>query len=365
MTNNSNIQKLFLPLVVLYIISIQCNDNRSKPSISISIKAMNGLKYDKVRFSVKPGSEVLLTLTNVSDMPHNLLITKPGARDIVVKAALQLAQKGPDMNYVPAIDDVLWSIPVISPGQEAFVKFKAPEQEGNYPYVCTYPGHGFVMFGEMHVTRNDSVTETRTEKDTAKVIASPHPYALTPPYLYHTFIDGAGPAAIAVNLPHNISYCWDADACYLQMAWKGGFIDISDIWEGHFDASAKVLGDVFFTDKTGFPLRLTESGSIPDVRYKGYRLVEKYPEFHYTLNGTDVYELIRPKGDGFGLIREFRVPDSKSNLWFYRNSNDESIEYTSSEGNFNKNKLKLSPSQSKKFKITMTSYYLAFKNKNE
>src|SRR5688572_12151522 len=153
------IQNLFLLLIVLSFLSIGCNDNKNNTSISVSIKALDGLKYDIVQFNVKPGSEVLLTLTNVSDMPHNFLITKPGERENVVKAALQLAQKGPDMNYIPAIGAVLWSIPVISPGQNNFIRFKAPLQEGTYPYVCTYPGHGFVMFGEMLVTQKETKTE--------------------------------------------------------------------------------------------------------------------------------------------------------------------------------------------------------------
>jgi azurin len=365
MTDNKYIYKLFLPLLVFFIVSVHCNDYKTNTSISVALKAMDGLKYDKVQFNVKPGSQVQLTLTNVSDMPHNLLITKPGERENVVKAALQLAQKGPETNYVPDINAVLWSIAVISPGQTGSVKFTAPQQEGIYPYVCTYPGHGFVMFGEMHVTRKEEITEVSKQRDTNTVNASPHPYPLTPPYFYHTFIDGAGPSAIAVHLPNDLSYCWDADACRLQMAWKGGFIDMSDIWKGHFDASAKVLGEVFYTDKTIFPFSFNEPATMPAVKHKGYRLVEKYPEFHYTINGTDVFELIRPKPDGFGLIRDFRIPDSKSVLWFYRNNNDESIEYTSSAGSFDKNKLKLSPAQSKKFTITMTSYYLAFKNKNE
>ena len=365
MPDNKYIQNLLYPLIVLTIFSIRCNDTKTNTSISVSIKALDGLKYDKVQFSVKPGSEVLLTLINVSDMPHNLLITKPGERENVVKEALQLAQKGPDMNYIPAIDAVLWSIPVISPGQKSFIKFKAPLQEGTYPYVCTYPGHGFVMFGEMHVTQKESQSESYTKKDTNTSNASPHPYSLKPPYLYHTYIDGAGPSAIAVNLPNNLSYCWDADACRLQMAWKGGFVDMSDIWEGHFDASAKVTGDVFFRDNTDFPLRMNESASVPMVKYKGYSLIEKYPEFHYTINGVDVYELIHPKEDGFGLIRHFRIPRATMTIWFFDNYNDESIEYISSAGGFINNKLKLSPAQARKFSITMTSYHLAFKNKNE
>ena len=166
----------------------------------IMIKALTGLKYDVANFNVKPGAAVTITLNNVSDMAHNLVITKPGAREIVVRAALDLGGKGPEMNFIPTTDDVLWSMPIISPGQTATITFNAPKQEGVYPYVCTYPGHGFVMFGEMHVTDDDDQPAAPAKTDTAAVAKEgPHPYELVPPYLYHAIIDGASPAAIAVH----------------------------------------------------------------------------------------------------------------------------------------------------------------------
>ena len=115
---------------------------------------------------------------------------------------------------------------------------------------------------------------------------------------------------------------------------------MADIWEGHFDASAKVLGDVFLTDNTDYPLRITEN-VVPDVKYKGYRLVERYPEFHYQLNGMDVYELIKPKADSLGLIREFRIPDANKPIWYYVNHDDDAMKYEFSAGSFDKRKLKL------------------------
>jgi azurin len=340
------------------------------------------MQYDVVRFTVKPGSEVRITLTNVSDMGHNLLITKPGARMEVVNASQKLAEKAPQMDYIPRIEEVLFSIPVISPGQAKSVTFTAPAQPGVYPYVCTYPGHGYVMFGAMYVSsdstlpdiRNDlNIPESRRQDDASggKVAAraempagaSPHPYALVPPYLYHVFIEGVSPAAIAVHLPNDMSYCWDAGECRLRFAWKGAFLDMTDLWKGHFDASAKVLGDIFFRDNTEYPIRLGENATVPVVKYKGYRLVDRYPEFHYTLSGIDVYEMIRPKADSVGIIRVFRIPRADRKFWFFTNRQDDAIEYEFSAGHYKDKRLELSPNEAKEFTITMTSYYLAYKNK--
>ncbi|MEP7109714.1 MAG: plastocyanin/azurin family copper-binding protein [Ferruginibacter sp.] len=351
------------------------------PPVSISMKALTGLQYDVVRFLVKPGSKVKITLANVSDMSHNFLITKPGTRMDVVNAALSLAEKGPQMDYIPAIDAVLWSIPVMSPGQTKSVEFTAPMKSGIYPYVCTYPGHGFVMFGAMYVSTDEglpdisndlNIPESRRQDVTAgvkegaevkkPVAESPHPYPLVAPYLYHVFIEGASPAAFAVHLPQELSYCWDAGDCRLSFAWKGGFLDMSDLWKGHFNASAKIPGDIFFRDNTEYPIRLGKNATVPTVEYKGYRLINRYPEFHYRLNGLDVYEMIRQKEDGFGLVRVFRIPNADREVWFFTNRQEDAIEYKFSAGRYKDKKLELSTAEAKAFTITMTSYYLAYKN---
>ncbi len=363
-----------------------CTNNQAPGTApgTINLKAMIDLQFDVVRFKVNPGSNVTLTLTNVSDMSHNLLITKPGARQNVVDSALKLAEKGPQMDYIPESDEVLWSIPIVSPGQAKSVSFVAPEQVGVYPYVCTYPGHGFVMYGAMYVTTDEqlpeitgdlNIPESRRHEDSTggkemahadhAASANPHPYPLIPPYFYHAYIEGASPDVMAVNLPGDLSYAWDAGACRLRFAWKGGFLDMSDLWKGHFDASAKILGDIFYRDNTEYPFRLGEHAAIPEMKYKGYRLVQRYPEFHYTLNGIDVYELIRPKEDGFGLIREFRIPHADRKVWFYTNQPDDPIEYEFTSGRYKNKKLELSPAEARAFSITMTSYYLAYKNKDE
>jgi azurin len=53
---------------------------------------------------------------------------------------------------VPAIPEVLFATTLVDPGQTLTVQFKAPEEPGEYPYVCTFPGHWRVMNGIMHVT---------------------------------------------------------------------------------------------------------------------------------------------------------------------------------------------------------------------
>ena len=346
---------------------------------TVKINVLVGLQFDQVRFHVKPGEKVKLIFSNSDDMSHNLLITKPGSRLEIVNEALQLGEKGPSMDYIPRSASVLWSIPVVNPNQTKTLNFIAPQQAGVYPYVCTLPGHGFIMFGAMYVNSDGKIPELKNdlnippnrrldnnsaiinqhnehkvnEGNKPTAIKPLHPYKPVSPYLYRVFIEGASPAAIAVSLPGNLSYCWDASTCKLRFAWTGGFLDNSELWKGKGDVLAKVVGTLFFSDKTEFPLSIGNQDSIQVVDYKGYSLINRYPEFHYTLNGIDVYELIMPKNDGSGLIRKFRIPDGTKTVWFNTNPND-GASYISSSGKWENGKLKLVPKQAIDFSITMS-----------
>lgn len=328
----------------------------------IGIKAIAGLKFDLTRFKVKPGERIKLTLTNADEMDHNLVITKPGARQEVVNAAHKLGENGPKQNYVPLSGKVLWSVRIVTPGQSAYIIFQAPMKEDVYPYVCTFPGHGLVMYGAMYVTTKDlpplekdpNLPANTLEIDTEHhhTAAALHPYETTAPYLYRIFMPGAGPAAIAVSLPNQLSYCWDAGSCRLRYAWQGEFLDPKNYFDKKAEKYAKIMGTVFYRDKTTYPLKFSADKN-PVVRFKGYRLIDRYPEFHYTIDGKDVYELIKPKEDGSGLIRLFKVPEATQPLYFVFDSSD-GAEYTTSKGNIVGDQINLTADDAHEFVIIMT-----------
>jgi len=372
-----DIKTLLLVLVLLSVKQLSAL-TASDTVRTIKIDVLVGLQFDLVRFNVRPGEKLKLVFSNSDDMSHNLLITKPGARLDVVNKALSLGEKGPALDYIPDFSSVLWAIPVVNPNQFKTLSFTAPQEVGVYPYVCTIPGHGFIMFGAMYVNADGNMPDLKNDpnippsrrmaenstvnshhndhkasgENQAVKIKPLHPYTPVSPYLYRVFIEGASPAAIAVSLPGDLSYCWDAGTCKLRFAWNGGFLDNSELWKGKGDVLAKVIGTIFFRDKTEFPLSIGPADKDPVLDFKGYKLINRYPEFHYTLNGVDVYELILPKADGSGLIRTFRIPDAKSTVWFNTNPAD-GITYKASAGKWEKANLKISASEAKRFTITM------------
>ena len=109
------------------------------------------MKYDISEFQVDAGKKVKLIFANPDFMPHNLVFTKPNKADSIAQQALALGAKGFAMAFVPESTDVLWATKLIDHGKEDEIIFTAPSEKGDYPYVCTFPGHHILMRGVMKV----------------------------------------------------------------------------------------------------------------------------------------------------------------------------------------------------------------------
>ena len=56
--------------------------------------------------------------------------------------------------YVPANKKIIASSKLLEAGQKETLKLTAPEKPGDYEYVCTYPEHWKVMFGQLVVVKD-------------------------------------------------------------------------------------------------------------------------------------------------------------------------------------------------------------------
>jgi azurin len=126
-----------------------------KPII-INVKVVpNALQFNKKLLSVKAGQKVTINLENPDVMQHNLVIIKPGTLQKVGAAADALARdpNGAEKQYVPRIPEVLSFIKLLNPDEEGSITFTAPTKPGDYPFVCTFPGHWRIMNGILRVTK--------------------------------------------------------------------------------------------------------------------------------------------------------------------------------------------------------------------
>lgn len=111
------------------------------------------MKFNKATFTVKAGTQVTIDFENPDFMQHNLVIGQKGSKEIIGKAADELARdpKGAEQNYVPKIPEVIIATRLVDPEGRESIVFTAPTEPGEYPFVCTVPGHWRLMNGIMIV----------------------------------------------------------------------------------------------------------------------------------------------------------------------------------------------------------------------
>lgn len=112
------------------------------------------LAFDPPHFTVPAGKPIRLIFDNKSrTMPHNLVIVQPGTMEAVGLASDQMAAQSDALkkHYVPAEKGVINASYLVQPGKKHELHFVAPKQTGDYPLICTFPGHWRLMKGSMTV----------------------------------------------------------------------------------------------------------------------------------------------------------------------------------------------------------------------
>lgn len=114
------------------------------------------MRYDTPYFAVEAGRPVQVVLDNEDLMPHNFVLTVPGALKEVAQLGLKV---GPDggldgKQYVPESELVLQATDMVPAGTQVRLTFDAPAEPGEYPYVCTFPQHWQRMYGVMIVVED-------------------------------------------------------------------------------------------------------------------------------------------------------------------------------------------------------------------
>ena len=129
---------------------ISDTDNLTTIRINTVVEKM---KYDTPNLTVKAGKKIKLIFANPDFMPHNIVLVNPGKADSVAMEAMKLGATGFDVGFVPKSADVIWASKLIDHGAEQVIEFNAPTKLGDYPYVCTFPGHHIIMRGNMKVVK--------------------------------------------------------------------------------------------------------------------------------------------------------------------------------------------------------------------
>jgi putative heme-binding domain-containing protein len=112
--------------------------------------------FDKERIVVRAGRPAEVIFENTDIMPHNFVITAPGAlEEVGTLAEAQATQPGAaERGYVPDSKKILVRSRLLQPRESQKIDFTAPTKPGVYPYVCTYPGHWRRMYGALYVVED-------------------------------------------------------------------------------------------------------------------------------------------------------------------------------------------------------------------
>lgn len=141
-------------LVVLMIIpfvgaqALTGGETESNPSNevrTIEIKGTDQMKFDVTNITAKPGEEIRIVLTTVSKLPpaamsHNVVVLK---KDTDVEAFANASAMARDNDYIAPDKkgQIIAATPLAGGGETVEVTFTVPEDAGNYPYICSFPGH--------------------------------------------------------------------------------------------------------------------------------------------------------------------------------------------------------------------------------
>jgi len=117
----------------------------SGPAHEVTIQANDQMKFDVTSIEVSPGQTVQVTLKNIGTMPkvsmgHNFVVLdgKVAPEEFIEASQMQMAN-----DYVaPELEShVIAHTKLLGPGEFDTITFTAPSTAGDYPFLCSFPGH--------------------------------------------------------------------------------------------------------------------------------------------------------------------------------------------------------------------------------
>lgn len=112
---------------------------------TIEIKGTDDMKFSVTAITAKPGEQLRIVLTTVSTMPkmvmaHNWILLKKTADPQAFANAGALAR---DTAFIAPAQkvNVIANTSLAGGGEKVEVTFTAPKVPGQYPYLCSFPGH--------------------------------------------------------------------------------------------------------------------------------------------------------------------------------------------------------------------------------
>jgi len=132
-------------------VPLKFSNPKLKTARTLTIRAVNGIRYDRPTLVAHAGEAIELKLKNEDGMPHNIVIVQPGAYEKVGTLSFKMLNDPAafDRHYVPDTPEIVAHTKVVFPKETASMKFVTPTTPGAYPFLCTFPGHWQTMRGQL------------------------------------------------------------------------------------------------------------------------------------------------------------------------------------------------------------------------
>lgn len=172
---------------------------------------------------------------------------------------------------------------------------------------------------------------------------------LSGPVMQRIFLPDTSPASIAVSIDGQHSLCWDTVSCRMRYAWKGGFIDGFPYWQRNGSSYATVLGEIYYNAPKNTAAGLVTEPAKEAPKFKGYKLVNGLPVFHYSIGSMSVSESILSKGGN--LVIQVKTSGNTSQI-SYPLGDLAKTEFSYSAGKIENGALVLTAKEAVEFELT-------------
>ena len=110
--------------------------------------------FDVETIEAKRNQPIRLEFLNPDATPHNLVLVQPGSLEEIGTAANLMAadpEAAKSGQFIPSSKKIIVHTKMLKQGDSEILRFKAPDKSGEYPYLCSFPGHWTIMKGKLIV----------------------------------------------------------------------------------------------------------------------------------------------------------------------------------------------------------------------
>jgi len=176
------------------------------------------------------------------------------------------------------------------------------------------------------------------------------------PYVVRANMPDSSPASVGVVLENGLSVCWDTEACRVRYAYVGSKTNLFSMWKPaplpnrpfHIETSEVLIHSATSDDGEGefFPI-------TTKPRFRGYRLINRNPQFHYSLGRMEIRELIAAGESKESVTRQFTITNVERSLLLDLKHKGKGT-LSTDKGSLKDGKLTLTAGEAKSFTLTFT-----------